>query len=340
VTERVLSARELNRSVLARQLLLERARLPIHRAVERIAGLQTQYAPSAYVGLWTRLENFDRDALTRALERRSVVQATLMRSTIHIVSRTDFWPLAVAVRRAQQEWYLKLQKGRVNVRDLERRAARLRAALAEGPKSRAELGELASGWAGSWGELVRVPPSGTWERRRADLFAFAEDWIGPADVSEEDALVHLVRRYLSAFGPASRADIGSWAHLPITWLKPALDRLELRRFRDEAGKELIDLPRRRLPDPETLAPVRFLPHWDANLLAHARRAQILPEEYRERVFSTKSPFSVGTVLVDGQVAGAWSVQNGRIVVEPYERLTRSVQKDVDEEAERLTAFHN
>jgi hypothetical protein len=159
-------------------------------------------------------------------------------------------------------------------------------------------------------------------------------------VTEEEGLDHVVRSYLRGFGPAKPSDIASWAGVPATMLKPALQRLELRRFRDEAGKELVDLPRAPLPHPDTPAPLRFLPHWDANLLVHARRAQILPEEYRERVFSTKNPFSVGTVLVDGQVAGAWSVQKGRIMVEPYERLTQSVQKDVDEEVERLAAFHD
>jgi Winged helix DNA-binding domain len=123
-------------------------------------------------------------------------------------------------------------------------------------------------------------------------------------------------------------------------LKPALQRLELRRFRDEAGKELVDLARAPLPHPDTRAPLRFLPHWDANLLVHARRTLILPEEYRGRVFATRNPFSVGTFLVDGAVAGAWHVRKGRIVVEPYQRLPRSVRKEVDEEAERLAAFHN
>jgi hypothetical protein len=339
VSERVLTQRELNRALLARQLLLERSRLPIPRAVERIAGLQTQYAPSGYVGLWSRLENFERDALTRALERRSVVQATLMRATIHIVSRADYWLFAVGVRRALREWWLKLQKGSVNERDIERRAARLLAELAEGPKSRAELDELATGWAGIWGELVRAPPSGTWERRRADLFAAAEDWVGPCTVTEEEGLEHFVRRYLGGFGPARPNDIASWAGVPVTRLRPVIERLDLRRFRDEAGKELVDLPRAPLPDPDTPAPVRFLPHWDANLLVHARRTQILPEQYRPRVFTTKNPFSIGTFLVDGAVAGTWRHGKGRIVLDLYERLPQSVRKQVDEEAERLAVFH-
>jgi Winged helix DNA-binding domain len=104
VAERTLTQRELNRAVLARQLLLERAMLPIPRALERMGGIQNQYAPNAYIRLWSCLEGFRREDLTRALERRSVVNATLMRSTIHVVSKRDYWPLAVAIRAPQREW--------------------------------------------------------------------------------------------------------------------------------------------------------------------------------------------------------------------------------------------
>jgi Winged helix DNA-binding domain len=339
----VLTARELNRALLARQLLLERARLSIPRAIERVGGLQTQYAPSGYVGLWSRLAGFERDALTRALERRTVVQATLMRVTIHMVSAREYWLFAMGLRRARREWWLKQHKGRVTDRDMQRDADRLRAALADGPRSVRELGDLAKGFVGHvglWVDLVRAPPSGTWERRRADVLALAEDWVGPCEMTEDEGLDHLIRSYLRGFGPARPSDIASWANVPLTMLKPALQRLELRRFRDQAGQELVDLPRVPLPAADTPAPVRFLPHWDANLLVHARRAQILPEEHRPRVFTTKNPFSVGTFLVDGTVAGAWHVEKNRIVVEPYQRLTRPVRKEVDEEAERLSAFHD
>ncbi len=332
MAERVLTERALNRALLARQLLLERARLPIPRALERMGGIQNQYAPSGYVGLWTRLEGFRRDALTRALERRTVVQGTLMRGTIHLVSARDYWPFAEGVRRAQHDWYLRTHKA--DEREEQKRADRLRAALADGPRSRAELGDL---WANPylWVNVVRVPPSGTWERRRADVFALAEDWLGPSQVTEAEGVSHLIRRYLGAFGPAPLSDIAGWAGVPIPVLGPSVERIELRRFRDEAGKELLDLPRAPLPEPETPAPVRFLPHWDACLLTHARRTGILREEYRQRMFHTKNPFSVGAVLVDGCVTGAWSYREQRISVDAYEPLP----PEVEEERRRLEAFH-
>ena len=109
---RELTERELNRALLARQLLLERARVPIPRSLERMCGLQDQYAPGGYIGLWTRLDGFQRDDLTRALERRSVVQATLMRATIHLVSRRDFWPFAIAIDEPLREWWFRATKRR------------------------------------------------------------------------------------------------------------------------------------------------------------------------------------------------------------------------------------
>jgi hypothetical protein len=342
---RVLTQRELNRAVLARQLLLERSRLPIARALERVAGLQTQYAPSGYVGLWSRLEDFGRDDLTRALERRSVVQATLMRTTIHLVSARDYSPFRAATRDARREHWLRARRGKVDARRLEAGARRVQALLADGPRDRDELLEVAGGDSMSWNgvgvfiDLVRAPPSGTWEHRRADLFATAEQWLGPPDVTRQQAVDHLVRRYLGAFGPARSHEIADWAGLEPATVVEALERLRLRRFRDEAGRELVDLPRAPLPDPDTPAPVRFLPMWDATLLVHARRTGILPEPYRPRVFPSKTPHSVATFLVDGAVAGTWRPERGRIVTKAFERLSRDTKRELDEEAERLAAFH-
>jgi len=338
----VLERRALDRALLARQLLLERVRLPVPRALERLAGIQNQYAPNGYIRLWSCLEGFRREDLTRALERRAVVQATLLRATIHLVSRRDFWPLAVAVRDAQREWWLRVHRPRPDERELERRATELRRLLADGPRRHEELAQVAGrGWGmvGPWLELVRVPPSGTWERRRADLFQTAEAWLGLEDVDPDAALDLLVRRYLGGFGPAPLADVAQWAHVKPKTLEPVAARQRLRRFRDEQGKELLDLPRAPLPDPETPAPVRFLPTWDAILLVHARRTGVLPERFRPLVFTTKRPQSVGTFLVDGAVAGAWRYEKGRVVWEPFERVARTLAREVDEEAERLAAFH-
>ena len=339
MAERVLSQRDLNRALLARQLLLERSTLPIPRAVERLGGIQNQYAPNAYIRLWSCLEGFEREQLTRALERRSVVQATLMRATIHIVSKRDFWPLAVAIREPLRDWWLRVKKPRPDERQLEADARELDEFMAEGPRRHDELVALGGRVFDAWLQLVRVPPSGTWEQRRAHLFQTAERWVGPEDVDVDAARDHLVRRYLGAFGPASRNDIASWAGVRVAHVAPALDRLRLRAFRAEDGAELLDLPRAPLPDAETPAPVRFLPTWDAVLLVHARRTGVLPERYRPLVFSNKNPPSVPTFLVDGAVAGTWRYEKGKIELSPFERLGRGILRELRDEAERLAAFH-
>jgi winged helix DNA-binding protein len=339
---RVLTQRDLNRALLARQLLLERTKTPIPKALDRIGGIQAQYAPSMYIGLWSRLANLERDAVTRALERRSIVQGSMMRATIHLVSKGDYWPFVVGIRRAQREWWLRTHGRGVTPSEIAANNRKLRRGLSGSILSRTELEELLGqrlGLAAFWADLVRVPPSGTWERRRADLYALAEDWVGPESASEDEGIELLVRRYLGGFGPAPAKDIADWAGLKITAIRPVLERLELRRFQDEQGNELVDLPRAPLPNPETPAPVRFLPVWDATLLVHARRTGILPEQYRARVFNVKTPHSVNTFLVDGQVAGTWRYDKGHVKLQPFGRLTKSARAELNNEAERLAAFH-
>jgi Winged helix DNA-binding domain len=296
-----------------------------------------------YIGLWSRVEGLECEDLTRAIERRTVVQGTLMRAAIHLVSARDYWPFALGIRRTRREWWTRVQPGRPEPRAMASAAKRLRSRLKGGPLRRAEIDELLgkphAGGVGLWLDLVRVPPSGTWERRRADLYAAAEDWLGPAGVTPEEGVVHLVRRYLAAFGPATRRDVAEWSGLPLGGISPALERLRLRRFRAESGQDLLDLPRAPLPDPETPAPVRFLPAWDATLLVHARRTGILPEQYRPLVFNTKTPHSVNTFLVDGAVAGTWTHEDGRVRIEPFARLDRKTHRELHDEAERLGSFH-
>ena len=342
MTERTLTTRALNRALLARQLLLDRSPLSIVDVIEQVGGLQTQYAPSGYVGLWTRVAGFRRESLTAALEDRSVIQATLLRTTIHMVSRGEFWKYAVGVRHARRAWALRLGPGAADEAAMLAAAARIRTALADGPRTVKELDGLVSGFVGNaslWVDLVRVPPSGTWERRRADRLGLAEDWVGPANADEDEGLAHLVGAYLRAFGPAPWRDIGLWAGISVGDAKRGGQGLTLGRHRDEDGNELVDLPDAPLPDPKTPAPVRFLPHWDAVLLVHARRTGILPEEHRGKVFRTKNPFSVGTVLVDGRVAATWSLRDGRIVVDPYQELGATDRRAVEDEREALEAFH-
>jgi hypothetical protein len=222
-------------------------------------------------------------------------------------------------------------------------AKRLRRFLVAGPRRRKEVEELLGRQValgiGAYVDLVRAPPSGTWGQRRADLYALAEDWVPCPRIERDQALDHLIRRYLTAFGPAAKNDIADWAMLPVSAIDRRLERIQLRRFRDEAGKELLDLPRAPIPDGDTPAPPRFLPVWDATLLVHARRTGILPEERRPLVFNVKTPQSVNTFLIDGRVAGTWRHEAGRVKLDPFEPVPRRVRRELDEEAKRLAAFY-
>jgi len=343
-SQRVLTQPELNRALLARQLLLERVRLPIPRALERMCGLQDQYAPSGYIGLWTRLDGFHRADLTHALERRAVIQATLMRATIHLVSRRDFWPITTAIDEPLREWWFRATKRRPEEDRLRAIDARGRSLLAHGPKRKKEilesLGISASDFVGVgfWTPLVRVPPSGTWENRRADLYGLAEEWVGPRDSTADEGRALLIRRYHAAFGPASRSDVATFTGLPLTTIDEVTERLPLRTFETDNGDKLLDVRGAPLPPADISAPVRFLPTFDATMLVHARRTQILPERYRPLIFSTKTPQSIGTFLVDGQVAGTWRSEGGRVTPSPFEPLPRTVRREVEQEAAALAAF--
>jgi hypothetical protein len=357
---RVLSDLQLNRALLARQLLLKRVRMPLPRALDSVAGLQAQYAPSMYIGLWSRVEGFERSALTTALESRRVVQGTLMRATIHLVSAADYWPFATAVREVRRSWWLASRRGQVTDREMVAAAAHLQKRLSQGPLRRKDIDaavgrELAAG-VGYWLDMVRIPPSGTWERRRADVYALASSWLPAGEAAGQGAAAHhtaahhtaaepaaaaehLVRRYLGGFGPATAREVADWAGLPVGRVLPALQRLELRHFEAEDGQHLFDLPRAPLPDANTTAPVRFLPVWEALLLVHARRKRVVAEEHRPILFTSKNPHSVNTFLVDGKVAGTWRCDAGELAVEPFAPLQPAEEREVAQEAERLAAFH-
>ena len=328
-------------------MLLERSTLGLTEVIERMGGIQMQYAPAGYIGLWSRMQDFARPMLTRALEEKRVIQATMMRATIHTVSATDYWPMMAGIRRINREWYSKVQPD-IHGTDMKAVADAVRVELEHGPLRVADLAQRlvargfpprAANWAGLWVDMVRVPPSGTWERRRADLYGLADQSLTAVDVTEHDGIALLIRRHLGAFGPAPLKDIAGWMGLNVSQMLDVAERMELRTLRDEAGKPLLDLPDAPLPDPETPAPARFLAVWDAMLLVHARRTQVLPEEFRPLIFNTRTPHSHNTFLLDGQVAGTWRFDEGEITLSPLRRLSAAERNALDDEAHRLASFH-
>jgi hypothetical protein len=338
----VLTTGQLNRALLARQQLLSRSSASIPTVLERMGGLQAQYAPAIYIGLWSRMAGLERAQVTAALERRLIVQGTMMRSTIHAVSAKDYWPLMVATDQARRQWFARVYRGPYSEADFTAATETIRRLLASGPQPGSVLANAVGNdlWAGIHLDMVRVPPSGTWERRRADLYGLAEHWIPPVPIAQEAAIEWLIRRYLGGFGPAVAADIATWAGMNVDRIFPTLERMDLRRFQAEDGKELVDIKRMPLPAPNVAAPVRFLHVWDAILLVHARRKAVIAEDHRPIIFNTKLPQSAPTFMVDGAVAGTWKYEAGHVKLTPFDLIPKKWKRDLEEEAKALAAFHS
>ncbi len=349
---RVLTLRDLNRATLARQLLLRRHRLSTTRAVERVAGVQAQWPPSPYIGLWSRLDGFRADQLVRAVARRQVVKATLMRTTLHLVSSTDYLAYA-GIYRERRIAELQRQLAALGEEaDFAGDGERLEALAAEQPRTRPEL-LAALGrpklriedrrpwlvWYGlsAHAGLLNGPSSSVWRSHLpGGTFVPARTWLGAEPATGDAAAAQLVRRYLAAFGPATRQDIAQWSGLPLATLDSGLERLAVRRFEDELGRGLYDLPRAPLPPGDVRAPVRLLPRFDNLVLSHADRRRVLPEEYRATVI--RGGEVAATLLVDGVVAGTWSVERGRVQPHPFAPLPLTARREVEDEARRLAAF--
>jgi hypothetical protein len=337
--ERVLTLRELNRSTLERQLLLQRKRLSPRAVIERLVGMQAQWPPAPYVGIWTRTTSFRKDALARELRAGRVVKATVMRATLHLVTPRDYGLIRAAMSEAKFPW--ESSQARLLapfVRALaDRGPVRAADALEQLEREHGLTGVTARrAWqaARMRAHLVHHHETALWRGRPEEVFvALAE----PELHDPTEARAEMLRRYLAAFGPASRRDLSAWSMMNVPEIQRALDRLELRRYRDEQGRELLDVPRAPLPDPGQHAPVRFLPKWDNLLLAFADRTRVLPEGYRKRVIGMNGDVAQ-TFLVDGFVAGRWRAEDGRVAVEPFSPLPRAIRREVEEEAERLEAF--
>ncbi|HKZ21363.1 MAG TPA: winged helix DNA-binding domain-containing protein [Acidimicrobiia bacterium] len=333
----MLSERALNRALLARQLYLDRSDLPIPQALDLIAGIQNQYAPAGYISLWSRLTGFRRHQLTSALERGKVVQGTSIRSTIHLVTPEFFQLSNAAVREERTAWWFRAT-GRHDQLEMQKVAKEIEAALRKGPQPRnlliKELGIDSATWNGAvnYLDLIRVPPSGTWEKRRADLYGL----LPTKPIDPEEARRAMVDRYLRAFGPAGVADAATFLGLRPAQIRHLM--ADYPTYRGPQGIELFDVEGGLLPDPDTPAPPRFIPVWDATLLVHARRTQILPERYRSRIFNTKTPHSHNTFLIDGQVAGTWKFESGDITINTFEPLDRRTTVALNEERDRLRGF--
>jgi hypothetical protein len=345
----VLTRRQLNRSLLARQMLLERADVPAIEVIERLVGMQAQVPTDPYTALWSRISEFRPTELSELInERRAVRAVGLMRTTIHLVSARD----ALTIRPLMQPvldraWRYSPFSKQLAGADVDDVVAAGLELLAERPYVATELGKrLQERWPdadpNSMGYAIRFlvpvlqpPPRGLWARSGAARVDTIERWLGQS-LDPNPSVDELVQRYLGAFGPASAKDVAVWSWL--TGMREVLERLRPRlcTFRDENGRELFDVPDAPFPDPETPAPVRFLPEYDNIALSHDDRTRVLDRKLSEPIWMR------GSILVDGFVRGTWRLdrERGKAVLRIglFDSLTPTDRADVEGEAELLAAF--
>jgi hypothetical protein len=355
----VLTLRELNRATLARQMLLERASLPVVTAIERLAALQAQWAPSPYLALWSRLRDFERETLWNAIEKKhTVIRARLMRGTLHLVSARDFYAYAVATQDLQRAAWNRLQVGAgIDPKEV----AKLAVAYTREPRTSENVVSHLTERLGSFGggpykwliwrfvsahaDLVSAPPAGHWAHGGTNVpYVSARHWIdGGARPTEEKAVELLIRRYLTAFGPAALADIARFAGQVPARIRPVLERLapSLRRFSDEHGRTLFDLPRAPRPAANVNAPVRLLPRYDELLIGYEHRDRVIAKEHRAAVYS-KNAIVEAVYLVDGFAAGTWSLARTKsdavVRLHPFGTLARSDRTAAIAEGEAVARF--
>jgi hypothetical protein len=345
--ERTLSRRELNRTLLARQMLLERQLLSPAEAIEHLVGMQAQEPQAPYVGLWSRIEGFDPHELSGLIANGEALRGALMRCTVHLVTVRDWarlWPLTRPVR--QRNFQGSAFRKQIAGVDVEALLEAGRALLAERPRSRAELGPLlAARWPGFdpvalahaaslLNPVVQTPPRGLWRQGGQARWAPANGEL-PGGIEEQAVLDETILRYLAAYGPATVKDIQAWCGL--SGLRAHTERLrpQLRSFRDDQGSELLDVPDGILADPGTAAPVRFLAPFDNVQLAHADRSRIIDAGDRDRVYQDRL---MRTFLVDGFVAGTWQIEGAVLHLRPLHAIRGSERDAVHEEGMRLLAF--
>jgi hypothetical protein len=313
--------------------------------------MQSQVPLAPYVGLWSRLVDFQPQQLSQLMEERQAVRGTLMRVTLHLATARDFLRLWSVIQPVVQRGFAASPFGRqLAGMDLDPVLARGRELLTERPRSRAELGRLL---ATSWPErdaislayavtylqpVVQVPPRGVWGRSGQASWSMAEAWLGLEPV-ETPPIEEAVLRYLAAFGPASVADFRAWSYLRVPPSVLETLRPTLLSFRDERGRELFDVPDGPLPDPEMPAPPRFVPDFDNILVAYDDRSRIIPPEHSRWVLSH---LGASMLLVDGVIRGIWKivrhVGSARLSVSLFDPISAADRESVEQEGLSLLDF--
>jgi hypothetical protein len=344
-----LSAKAVNRATLARQMLLERAEVSPVEAIERLVGMQGQEPKHPYVGLWSRLTGFRETQLDKAIQDREVVRATMFRGTLHLLTAEDYLRFRTTVAPVLEAG-LKVLGDRGEGLEPDKVVKAAERLLKKEPLTFTEVrdalvkefpgvNDRALGYCTRMMvPLVMYPTDVRWSWPANARFTPAKGWLS-GSIRASAVPEELVTRYLQAFGPATPADFQTWSGLQKA--KPLFDGLDLEQFTDEAGKTLYDVPDGPRPDPDTAAPVRFLPEFDNLLLAHAKRERIIADEHKPAVY-TKNLRVKPTYTVDGLVAGLWTAEKKRgvatLTLTPFGRTLKKTATELQREGTALLRF--
>ncbi len=361
-----LSERALGRALMARQGLLERFEGSLVEAVEAIGAMQGQAWGALPVGLWSRVERFGAADFYEALERGELLWGIGIRGTLHLVSAREHPAYAVVAFEPTGAWHRKIKETTPAMDELRDGVL----AFAKGrSRTSEELRQFAEDWVARnpgaiesseveaqrslkwrpiyrWSALVRVPAGGAWGAKTPADHRAAPIAPGKRGApSREQALERVAVAHLRAFGPAAAEDVACWTGARVPAVRGLLEGMGERLvcFEDEAGRRLYDLPEAPRPDVDTPAPARLLGAFDSSLLAYAvkRRTRIVPEALREVVYDKGNLRIQPTILLDGLVAGTWSVETKRrvatLTLRPTIKLKRADRAELTAEAEGLLA---
>ncbi len=346
-----LTARQLNRATLGRQLLLRREPLGVVDAVRRVVAIQAQEAASPYLALWNRVAGFDPAELDAAFTDHAVVKASLMRITLHAVAAEDYPVFHAAMLNSLRAARLHDQRFTslgLSVAEADALMPQL-LEFAGQPRSNADFEALLAARLGAvskpgpwWAlrtfmPLVHARTGGPWSFGPRPSYVAARTQPHPGD--RDAAIQRLVTRYLEGFGPATVTDVAQFTLLTRATVRDALTALSgsLQRLSGPDGAELFDVPGGLVPSSEVSCPPRLMAMWDSTLLAYADRSRVIPPDYRRLVIRQNGDV-LPTLLVDGYVAGVWRPVDGGIEATAFHRLSEEAWQGLADEARQLVAF--
>ena len=349
MAEQVLSPRDLNRILLARQMLLGRERIAPVEALERLFAIQAQLPRAPFLGLWARLDGFRKEDLLDAIHDRQVVRSTLMRGTLHLASsrdvlafRTTIMPprdvtLPGSVRPTPELLEEVLEIGRAHFgqepRDFESIREVLEARGAEPVRPLAYATRI-------FLPLVQASSGAAFGHEPGGRFILARAWLGQ-DERVDPQPAALARRYLAAQGPSLPADFAAWSGLKgaAAILESLGD--ELITFKDERQRTLYDVKDAPRPSGDTPAPVRLLADFDGAILGRADRTGIIKPEHA-KLMASKNGLIPAMVLVDGLVVGTWRIdakrKNVAVTIRLFDKVAARDRKAIEAEALSAAAF--